>query len=175
MASAASAARPTKSAAEVRSQFRAAWQSHLDAAGRFHSRALLALLQDLQAFSTTINVGKREAPRWVTYHGVPNDAMFLLKSLGYADHEIAIGVYLDFKTMERWFVNHVSLPPGPPTPTPRSGRRGGGNGTVRDPRHRANLEARASRRTPAHPGGVPCCLLAIRNGGGRRCAMTSAN
>jgi hypothetical protein len=94
--------------AAARERFRDAWTAQVDENGKFHSSRLLAVLQTLRCFSTTINVGKKEKPRMVTYHGVPNDALHLLKSLGYSDHEIANGVFLDYTTLETWYVNRVS-------------------------------------------------------------------
>lgn len=95
--------------AELRTKFREAWALGVDSLGRLSSKDLLMVLQTLNCFSTTINVGKRENPRYVTFNATPNDVVFLLKSFGYSDHEIAVHVYLDYKTFEQWYINQVSI------------------------------------------------------------------
>lgn len=93
----------------LRSRFREAWTTHADPKGRVFSHGLISMLQQLNCFQTTINVGKREAPRYITFNAVPNDVMFLLKSLGYSDHEVAVGVYLEYPIMEKWYINQVRI------------------------------------------------------------------
>jgi len=100
---------PNPKVSELRSKFREAWSVSAEPNGRLSSKNLLSVLQHLECFRTTINVGKREAPRYITFNGVPNDVVFLLKSLGYTDHEIATNVYLDYKLLEQWYINHVSI------------------------------------------------------------------
>jgi hypothetical protein len=105
----ASAGTQKTSIAELRSRFREAWATHANPQGKLLSHGLIAMLQQLNCFSTTINVGKRESPRYITFNAVPNDVLFLLKSLGYTDHEVAVGVYLEYAPLEKWYINQVSF------------------------------------------------------------------